>query len=100
MPDTDTISILHLSDLHFGTEQNARKWHSQLADDLKIELACDRLDGVIISGDIAQKSEPKEYDEAKRFLELLCKEFGLEPDQLGIPPRARPGRLDEHHEIS
>ena len=27
--------ILHLSDLHFGTNEDANNWHSQLAHDLR-----------------------------------------------------------------
>lgn len=78
--------ILHLSDLHFGDLDYARCWRSQLADDLKKELDCDRLDGLIISGDITKKSEPHEYDAAARFLENLCAEFSLESSQLVIVP--------------
>lgn len=28
-------NILHISDLHFGTNDDARNWYGQLADDLK-----------------------------------------------------------------
>ncbi len=50
------IRILHLSDLHFGTIEDANLWHSQLTDGLKLELQCKRLDGLIISGDVANFS--------------------------------------------
>ncbi|NMF65628.1 HEAT repeat domain-containing protein [Brasilonema octagenarum] len=62
--------ILHLSDLHFGTLENADLWCSQLADDLKIGLDCSRLDVLILSGDIANKSTSEEYDAAKEFLDV------------------------------
>ncbi|MDM8538821.1 metallophosphoesterase [Desulfobacterales bacterium HSG17] len=79
-------NILHLSDLHFGTAADAKKWYSQLADDLTLELKCSTLDALILSGDIANLSEPGEYDAAKDFIDRLCKGFKLEPDRLVIVP--------------
>ncbi|MCP4347505.1 MAG: AAA family ATPase [Desulfobacterales bacterium] len=69
--------ILHLSDLHFGTSGNASKWSYQLTMDLN-KLGCEHLDGLIISGDIANKSTKKEYEAAKKFLDDLKREFHLE----------------------
>ncbi len=48
--------VLHLSDLHFGTTENAVNWFSQLAEDLNRDLTCSRLDAVVLSGDIANAS--------------------------------------------
>lgn len=84
--------ILHLSDLHFGTRESAAAWYSQLAEDLQGELSCSRLDAVILSGDIANQSTPEEYDAARLFLEKLCGEFQLSPQQV-IPV---PGNHDLH----
>ncbi|WP_437315560.1 sister chromatid cohesion protein PDS5 [Sorangium sp. So ce385] len=84
--------LLHLSDLHFGTRESAAAWYSQLAEDLRGELACSRLDAVILSGDIANQSTPEEYDAARLFLEKLCGEFQLSPQQV-IPV---PGNHDLH----
>ena len=81
-----TLNILHLSDLHFGTLDNARNWHDQLAEDLKGDLDCQRLDALIVSGDIANRSEPGEYDAAAEFLRLLAEEFQLAPAQQIIVP--------------
>lgn len=78
--------ILHLSDLHFGSIDNANKWYSQLADDLRYELDCSYLDILIISGDIANRSVPDEYTAAQQFLEALSKEFKLHAQQLVIVP--------------
>ncbi|AGP40770.1 HEAT repeat domain-containing protein [Sorangium cellulosum] len=84
--------LLHLSDLHFGTRESAAAWYSQLAEDLQGELSCARLDAVILSGDIANQSTPEEYDAARLFLEKLCGEFQLSPQQV-IPV---PGNHDLH----
>jgi 3',5'-cyclic AMP phosphodiesterase CpdA len=78
--------ILHLSDLHFGTADNATNWHNQLAEDLRHDLYCHRLDGLILSGDIANKSLPEEYAAAQQFLDNLCQEFLLTPKQVVIVP--------------
>ena len=72
--------ILHLSDLHFGTKEDGQLWAGQLADDLKRELNCPRLDAMIISGDVANLSVEEEYDAAKIF---------IEQDQRGIRADAR-----------
>jgi hypothetical protein len=56
MPPLPPSFVLHLSDLHFGTAENAATWYSQLAEDLQTELACSRLDALILSGDIANRS--------------------------------------------
>jgi 3',5'-cyclic AMP phosphodiesterase CpdA len=79
-------SILHLSDLHFTGAESATLWHSQLSEDLKYELDCDHLDAMIVSGDVGTYSLEQEYDEARRFLERLAKEFKLPSDGLIIVP--------------
>lgn len=78
--------ILHLSDLHFGSTDDAYNWYDQLAQDLYSELKCDRLDGLILSGDIANKSTLEEYAAAKQFLDDLSQEFQLQPQQIVIVP--------------
>jgi 3',5'-cyclic AMP phosphodiesterase CpdA len=80
------MHILHLSDLHFGTPENARNWYNQLAEDVIQELDCPRLDALILSGDIANKSTLEEYTAAKQFLDNLCQEFQLQPEQIVIVP--------------
>ncbi|MDJ0688981.1 MAG: metallophosphoesterase [Xenococcaceae cyanobacterium MO_188.B32] len=84
--------ILHLSDLHFGTQQDANRWYGQLADDLRGLLSqlesnqSPHLDALIISGDIANQSLPEEYEVAERFINLLLPEFGLQRHQIAIVP--------------
>ncbi|MGI2909613.1 metallophosphoesterase family protein [Tolypothrix sp. VBCCA 56010] len=78
--------VLHLSDLHFGSTDNARTWYAQLAEDLRYELQCSRLDALIISGDIASKSTPDEYAAAQLFINRLSQEFQLESQHIVIVP--------------
>ena len=82
----EEIHILHLSDLHFGTADDAERWYSQLAVDLTKGLNCQKLDGLIISGDIASKAKISEYDAATIFIEKLSKKFNLDSSQLVIVP--------------
>lgn len=77
--------ILHLSDLHFGTLNDAKLWQSQLAQDLR-GLKCLSIDALILSGDIANKSTPEEYASAKNFLDNFCEEFPLKRQNVVIVP--------------
>lgn len=80
------MKILHLSDLHFGTLENAKNWYDQLAEDLINELKCRALDALILSGDIANYSVPEEYEAAKQFLNDLSGEFKIEPSRIVMVP--------------
>ncbi|BAY98498.1 hypothetical protein NIES37_24480 [Tolypothrix tenuis PCC 7101] len=77
--------ILHLSDLHFGTLNDAKLWQSQLAQDLR-GLKCLSIDALILSGDIANKSTPEEYASAKNFLDNFCEEFPIKRQNVVIVP--------------
>ncbi len=78
--------ILHISDLHIRTIEDAGTWCGQLVDDLKIELDCHRLDALILSGDIADKSLPGEYAAAAQFLNRICEDFRLAPSGVVLVP--------------
>jgi 3',5'-cyclic AMP phosphodiesterase CpdA len=77
--------ILHLSDLHFGTTDDARLWSNQLAEDLR-GLKCSSLDALVLSGDIANKSTPEEYTAAKNFLDKLCDAFSIKRQNIVLVP--------------
>jgi len=78
------MSVLHLSDLHITTPDQANLWSHQLAEDLRNELDIPQLDALILSGDIANKSTPEEYQAAEQFLHNLRQDFPLEPEQIII----------------
>ena len=80
------MQILHLSDLHFGTLDQAQKWSNQLAEDLNNELNISSLDALILSGDIANKSTLDEYEAARKFLDYFRQDFPLQSDQIVIVP--------------
>jgi hypothetical protein len=91
-PATDPLGerprarILHLSDLHFGDPQQAVLWYSQLLSDLRGELRVDRLDAVVLSGDISERAAGGEFDAAAQFLSDLREDFGLSPADFIIVP--------------
>ena len=80
------MNILHLSDLHFGSEQDANQWYSQLAYDITKELDCLSLDLVIVSGDITHHADKKEYRAALTFFEKILNKFALKSDQIIFVP--------------
>lgn len=80
-----TRRLLHLSDLHFVTKDQATIWYSQLAADLR-EQQVDRLDALVVSGDLVEHADPAEYEAARRFLEQLMSGFGLSERQIALVP--------------
>ncbi|NEO14432.1 MULTISPECIES: HEAT repeat domain-containing protein [unclassified Moorena] len=83
---TQTIYILHLSDLHITTPDQATLCSNQLAQDLKQDLEIPKLDALILSGDIANKSTPDEYQAAQQFIDNLRQDFPLDPKQIVLVP--------------
>jgi HEAT repeat protein/3',5'-cyclic AMP phosphodiesterase CpdA len=83
---TSLMHILHLSDLHFGTLDQANLWSNQLAADLYNDLSIPQLDALILSGDIANYSTEEEYIAAEQFLHNLRQDFPLNPEQIILVP--------------
>lgn len=77
--------LLHLSDLHFGARDQAIVSYAQLAADLHSQ-GVDRLDGLIVSGDLVNRADPAEYDAARRFLDLVMSGFAVSPAQVVLVP--------------
>jgi 3',5'-cyclic AMP phosphodiesterase CpdA len=77
--------LLHLSDLHFSTQDQATVWYSQLAADLR-EQQVDKLDALVVSGDLVNRAEPTEYDAVRLFLEKLMNGFSLSARQVVLVP--------------
>ncbi|NEN96837.1 MAG: hypothetical protein F6K50_15250 [Moorea sp. SIO3I7] len=83
---TQTIYILHLSDLHITTPDEAKNWSNQLAQDLTQDLKIPHLDALILSGDIGNESTPQEYKAAQHFLDNFRKDFPLDRKQIVLVP--------------
>jgi 3',5'-cyclic AMP phosphodiesterase CpdA len=82
----NSLSVLHLSDLHFSAKDHATAFYAQLQTDLRTELGVEKLDALIISGDVVNRAEASEYDAARFFLEQVMKGFSLSPHQLTLVP--------------
>jgi predicted MPP superfamily phosphohydrolase len=80
------IHILHLSDLHCEDSACSDLYRAQLETDLIRELGVRRLEYVVISGDIANRSIEKEYRVAFSMLDSLVKHFGLDSSRIIIVP--------------
>jgi len=81
-----TRRVLHLSDLHFATKDQATVSYAQLAADLRQQGITDHLDALIVSGDLVNRADPAEYDAARLFLEHLMVGFGLSARQITLAP--------------
>ncbi len=90
------VRILHLSDLHLGTPSDARRYRTQLETDLRAELGISRLDYLVISGDVANRCTPAEYDAARLFVEGLSRRLSIAPQRIIVAP----GNHDLSWEIS
>ena len=92
----DLVCILHISDIHLGRQEQARGYRTQIETDLRRELGLSRLGNLVISGDVAIRSEKEDYDSSLEFLDGLVKRFGLEPNRIVVVP----GNHDVNWELS
>ncbi|NER97781.1 MAG: hypothetical protein F6J86_28705 [Symploca sp. SIO1B1] len=80
------IRILHLSDIHLGTVDQAKRYFTQLATDLIKNLKVKQLNYLVISGDIANYSTEDEYKAAFELVNSIVKHYGLDPSRVVIVP--------------
>ncbi len=78
--------ILLLSDIHIGNNSESLQYFNQLRSDLQKNLKVDKLDYLVISGDIAIKSIPEEYNAALELVDKLIERFQLSRDSVIIVP--------------
>ena len=86
MAQNSQIYILHLSDIHLGTTDQAKNYFTQLATDLTQNLKVKQLNYLVLSGDIANYSTVEEYDAAYEMVDKLVKRYGLNPDRVITVP--------------
>jgi 3',5'-cyclic AMP phosphodiesterase CpdA len=60
--------ILHLSDIHFGPKHLA-----EVSDAVAASVEVEKPDLVIVSGDLTQRAKPRQFREARAFVERLEK---------------------------
>jgi 3',5'-cyclic AMP phosphodiesterase CpdA len=73
------ITLAHLSDLHFGTEDR------RIADRLAGELAKLRPRLIVISGDLTQRARRRQFAAARRYLDRLPGSVLVIPGNHDIP---------------
>lgn len=87
--DEAPLRILHLSDLHVGGEDDPASLFQPLAADLEDPqggLGVERLDYLVISGDITQRATPAEFEKAHAFVSQLIERFGLTAERCIVVP--------------
>jgi GTPase SAR1 family protein/predicted MPP superfamily phosphohydrolase len=85
----EPLRILHLSDLHFGADTDADiHWQKLEADlsDPRDGFGLERLDYLVISGDITNRAAPEEFAKASEMLTKLIKRFKLSAQKCVIVP--------------
>jgi predicted MPP superfamily phosphohydrolase len=87
------INILHLTDIHFGQPAMEGRWptiRAQFFDDLKYLVGkTGPVPLVALTGDVANRADPNEYDQASEVLAdlglMLFAETGLLPQFAVVP---------------
>jgi len=76
---TRPITLFHMSDLHFGMEDTAAlAWFAA-------EVASERPDGIICTGDLTMRARHHEFAEAARWLAALPAPVMVEPGNHDMP---------------
>jgi predicted MPP superfamily phosphohydrolase len=78
--------ILHLSDLHLDTINEANKLCVQLIADLRTEMEITHLHYLVISGDVSKSATKEQFNAAHRILTKLIDKFDLDVRNLIIVP--------------
>ena len=92
-----TITWLHISDLHFGSDKNQKG--DRLAPDAEVVLGPLpqdvqeliqqrdlRLDFIVVTGDIAFSGKPSQYVLARNFFDVLLRTVDLPKERLFLIP--------------
>ena len=83
------IRILHLSDLHFTINTDCKSLLHPLIKDIEDPndgLGHQKLDYLVISGDVSNTGNPREFQIAREFVGELIDRFSLNPERLIVVP--------------
>jgi len=88
------VAFLHLSDIHFGQEKGGRVFthedvRERLIDDvaaLVLKLPNKRVDGIIVSGDVAYGGSKEQYATAGHWLDRLASAAGCKITDIQVVP--------------
>lgn len=85
-----SINILHISDLHFGTDSEDDKAATRYSEDYvdcflnQIKEKDQNINYIIVSGDIANASVQMEYEKASQFLNKIVSELHISKNNVLI----------------
>ena len=88
------LTYVHLSDIHFGQETGSEVYvHDDVKEcliadvaTLKVAAGIERMDGVIVTGDVAFSGKKSEYDSAAQWLDRLTEVIGCEKTDVLVVP--------------
>lgn len=80
------IRILHLSDLHLKASDHVEEALQPLLIDLKENQKLDRVDYLVVSGDLADRASPAGFEKAEEFLVRLLGELSLTAERVVMTP--------------
>lgn len=80
------IRLLHLTDLHLTGDRSVEQLLQPLMADLRGDLKADRLDYLVVSGDLADRCKPEGFTRAEEFLKELMRQCGLTGARLILVP--------------
>ena len=88
-PTAEPIRILHLSDVHFTADDDPVTRLQPLISDLTDQqdgLGLERLDYLVISGDLTNRASAEEFEQAYQFISQLIERFELSAERCIIVP--------------
>ncbi|MBK3665551.1 metallophosphoesterase [Bradyrhizobium diazoefficiens] len=83
------LRILHLSDLHISAHSKVDELLGPLCADLRDKrggLAVEKLDYLVLSGDISDRAHQSEYETARKLVSGIISEFGLNAERCIVVP--------------
>ncbi len=86
---SEPLFILHLSDLYIEKDTDPETILQPLVADLKDDEegpGINRLDYLIVSGDLTKSAEPDEYEKALQFISKLIQQFKITKQECIIVP--------------
>lgn len=99
----DTISILHLSDLHFGagSPDYVSMLQPLIADikDTAGGLGLNKIDYLVISGDLTNRASAEEFEQARLFISGIIERFRLSAERCVIVPGNHDQSWDEPESV-
>ena len=93
---TNIRNIIHLSDIHLGTLEDSQRYRLQLNTDLALALNIEKIDFLVLSGDISHRATEEQYNAAVLLVESIILKFNIDRNKIIIVP----GNHDVNWDIS